>query len=121
MTTEENPGIAIITTDIYILQYLQEDRKGHRGQEKHKYFKRSSVHTVCALPIRRAEKNFFLTTLFTDGVSPQCELSNVSANEMIGKTTSCTGDRNEVSHQYELSNVSANEMIGKTTLYTGGR
>ncbi len=32
-----------------------------------------------------------------------------------------TGSRYGVSHQCELSNVSVNEMILKTTLYTGGR
>ncbi len=52
------------------------------------------------------------------GVSHQCELLNVSVNEMIGKTTLYTGDRYGVSPQCELSNVIANEMIGKKRLST---
>jgi hypothetical protein len=53
--------------------------------------------------------------------SHQYELLNVSANEMIGKTTLYTEGRYGVSHQCVLLNVSANEMIGERTLYTGGR
>ena len=57
----------------------------------------------------------------TQTVSLRCELLNVCANYITGKTTLFTEGRYGVSPQCELSNVSAIEMIGKTTLYTGGR
>ncbi len=40
-------------------------------------------------------------------VSLQCELLNVNATELLGKTTLYTGGRYGVSHQCELLNVSA--------------
>jgi hypothetical protein len=63
-------------------------------------------------------------TLYTGGrygVSPPCELSNVSANEMIGKTTFYIGSSCRVFHQCELLYVRANKLIVKMTLYTEGR
>ena len=47
-------------------------------------------------------------------VSLQCELLNVNANELLGKTTLYTGGRHGVSPQCELLNVIANQMIEKT-------
>ena len=57
----------------------------------------------------------FLYRRSTQMLCLQYELLNVSANQMIGKTTYCTGGRHVDSHQYELLNVSANEMFSKTT------
>jgi hypothetical protein len=52
-------------------------------------------------------------------VFPQCELSNVSANLMIGKTTLHSGGRYNVSHQCELLNGPAGLLKPETILNSG--